>query len=92
MNCKRLQDEKGKVTGFACGRFRKPKPCFYCGKNSAFLCDYPVKKSGKLKTCDVPLCADCTQKGVSPGVDFCKPHFIRAKAAYQRRQAKLNTE
>ena len=78
----------GNSTGFICGRSRrKEKQCVYCGQISDFLCDFPVEKTkrGKLKTCDKPLCSDCTQKGVSPDVDFCKEHYPIAKAAYEKR-------
>jgi hypothetical protein len=34
------------------------------------------------------MCGNCTQKGVSENVDFCREHFPLAKAAYERRQAK----
>lgn len=65
----------------------RPKRCFYCGKTSEFLCDFPVqkKKNGKWKTCDKAMCLDCTQKGVSGKTDFCREHFNEAKAAYLRR-------
>jgi hypothetical protein len=80
----------GNSTGILCGRGRRPKPCFYCGKRSEFLCDFPVGKTkkGKLKTCDIPLCSRLTLKGISPDVDFCKTHYPLAKAAYERRAAK----
>lgn len=81
----------GKFVGVMCGNFPKPKACIYCGKESTKLCDFPVgrTKAGKKKTCDLPLCDTCALKGVSADVDFCKPHYPLAKAAYERRMEKL---
>jgi hypothetical protein len=78
------------ATGFICTRGRRVKPCVYCGRPSAALCDFPVgeTKTGKRKDCDLAMCEGCTQKGVSENVDFCRAHFPVAKAAYERRQAK----
>jgi hypothetical protein len=81
-----------KVVGFMCSRGRsRAKPCVYCKKPSTQLCDFPIEKlkNGKFKTCDMPLCLNCSQKGVSNDTDFCKPHFELAKEAYQRRLAKV---
>jgi hypothetical protein len=79
----------GNASGFICGRGRRIKRCYYCTEEHEFLCDFPIGKTkkGKNKDCSRPLCADCTQKGVSPNVDFCKDHFPLAKAAYERRLA-----
>jgi hypothetical protein len=89
MACKQFQI--GKTIGIICG-LPRPKPCFYCWKPSECLCDFPVKKfkNGKKKDCDRPLCTDCSQKGISPDVDFCREHFPIAKAAYLRRQNNIS--
>lgn len=82
----------GEVIGIACGRNRPKKNahCKYCGNYTTVLCDYPVFKDGKKtgKTCDIPMCDKCTQKGASGKTDFCKTHFPDALAAYERRMAK----
>lgn len=80
----------GNSIGLLCSRGRRPKPCVYCGKSSEFLCDFPIGKTqkGKRKDCDRALCSECTQKGVSPDVDFCREHYPPAKAAYERRLAR----
>jgi len=73
---------------------RRRKNCFYCSSPHEFLCDFPIGKTkrGKNKDCNRPLCAKHSQKGVSENVDFCREHFPLAKAAYERRQAKLKTD
>jgi hypothetical protein len=79
------------ATGMICtGRGKKPRPCYKCGRNSLHLCDFPMgkTKAGKTKTCDKPMCAYHTNKGVSPDIDFCDVHYPIAKAAYERRTAK----
>ena len=79
----------GNSTAIICGSRSRTKKCFYCGKPSECLCDFPVgkTKAGKKKDCDRPLCAKCSQKGVSANVDFCREHYPLAKAAYERRCA-----
>lgn len=75
------------VSAIICGVPHRSK-CQYCGKPSEFLCDFPVgkNKQGKKKTCDRKLCRNCSQKGISQNVDFCREHYPLAKAAYERRQ------
>lgn len=87
MNCGTFKNNE--VSFVICG-LPRPKKCFYCGKQSGFLCDFPVgkDKKGTKKTCDTPLCLNCTQKGVSHNVDFCREHYPLAKAAYERRIAR----
>jgi hypothetical protein len=80
----------GDVKAIVCrGRGRRKK-CHYCDGDEDFLCDFPVgkKRNGEKKDCDRSLCKNCTQKGVSPGVDFCREHYPIAKAAYEERQAR----
>lgn len=89
MPCYRIKID-GMGAGLMCVRGTKsPKPCCYCGDVSDVLCDFPVSKTpgGRKKTCDAPMCSDCSQKGVSENVDFCKVHYPKAKAAYEKRQA-----
>jgi hypothetical protein len=69
------------------GRTVQPR-CFYCGKPSGYLCDFPVLIKGKKKTCDRKLCEGCRRSGISKDIDFCREHFPLAKAAYERRKAK----
>jgi hypothetical protein len=73
--------------GVFCTRGRRAKPCVYCGAASSRLCDFPVIRKGKKATCDAALCDRCAQHGVSADVDFCRPHYKLALAAYNRRQA-----
>jgi len=79
----------GNIVAIACSRRTVQSKCFYCGKPSDYLCDFPVYSKGKKKgTCDRKLCKRCTQKGVSGETDFCREHFPIAKAAYERRMVK----
>lgn len=67
---------------------RLARNCFYCGRSSEFLCDFPVVKKAWLgikKSCDRALCKNCRLSGISPDVDFCREHYGPAKAAYERR-------
>lgn len=66
------------VSAIICGVPHRSK-CQYCGKPSEFLCDFPVgkNKQGKKKTCDRKLCRNCSQKGISQNVDFCR-YIIRS--------------
>ena len=91
MPCYSLKDKDGKYLGKLCAKGGgNPKPCRYCGQMSEFLCDFPIGKtpSGRRKTCDMAMCADCTQKGNNPKFDFCRKHYPMAKAAYERRLAR----
>lgn len=92
MPCEKIKF--GNSTAIICSRGHRPKPCFYCGRPSDFLCDSPVgiTKSGKKKDCDRALCVVCTQKGISKNVDFCREHYPKAKAAYERRLQKQKLE
>jgi len=77
----------GNSTGLLCSRGQKRKVCYYCSRIHEFLCDFPVKKqkNGKWKTCDKPLCEIHTKKGTSGETDFCREHYGKALAAYNRR-------
>lgn len=86
-----------------CSRGRQPKThCAYCSEVCERLCDFPVGKRLKravkrhdgskrwFRECDTPMCADCAQKVYPESeFDFCKIHFPKAKAAYERKKAKL---
>lgn len=50
----------------------KPKKCFYCGRPSEILCDYPVE-GNKSGTCDKPCCHLCSKR-VGPDRDYCEAH------------------
>lgn len=88
MPCLVIEIEPG-FTAMICGvPAPQGKACFYCGKHSEFLCDYPVIGKpwlGIKTTCDRALCRRCAMKGVSETVDFCRAHYELAKAAYERR-------
>jgi hypothetical protein len=73
-------------TAIICGarkNQRRPR-CFYCGKPSDYLCDYPG--------CDRPCCSKHAQPGVTAGIDFCNDHYAVAKAAYEKRAARFVAE
>lgn len=69
--CERVDLGNG-VTGFVCtsGPAPKPKPCHRCGKPSAYLCDFAVRKG---KTCDRACCVAC-RVNVGPERDLCFDH------------------
>lgn len=52
-----------------CGPRRRRQRCFYCGKPSDWLCDYPVPD----KSCDRPICAD-HRINQAWEVDWCIAH------------------
>src|SRR6185312_8100188 len=54
---------------FACGS--EEVPVCRCGHMADILCDWPV---GRGKTCDLPLCSDCT-KHIGDDQDLCAIHF-----------------
>ena len=57
-----------------CGRGRsEPSSCVVCGKTPANrLCDQVVDQWGK--TCDQPMCVDCTTPGPKWNTDLCPNH------------------
>jgi len=61
------------TVAIVCGRHTQ-KRCKYCGRTCEKLCDYPVIRKGKPKTCDIPMCAGCAIK-VGEDKDYCRPHF-----------------
>ena len=62
----------GKPIGIACVRGHRRKPCVYCGRPGARLCDYPVKRKSGDGTCDRALCERCTSRNGE--IDYCRPH------------------
>ncbi len=89
MPCQTI-DIGGGGTAMVCGVPRRNR-CFYCGKTSEFLCDFPVvlkKRLGVKKSCDRPLCGNCKMSGASENIDFCRHHYPLAKAAFERKSAK----
>lgn len=55
----------------------KPKVCFYCGRPSEVLCDYPMTSS-KSGTCDKPCCRLCSKR-VGMNRDYCLAHAREAE-------------
>lgn len=72
MPCRPLDLGNG-VTGFACSRGERTKPCVECGRASNKLCDGELRGKMQGKTCDRPLCARCAIK-VGPDKDLCHAH------------------
>lgn len=58
-----------KGNAIICSRGPKRKTCFYCGRPSDKLCDFPVGGG----TCDKPMCGMCAVH-VPPDTDYCKGH------------------
>jgi len=54
-----------------CGRTAQER-CFYCGRPSEILCDYPVA-ANTSGTCDKPCCRLCSKR-VAPDRDYCDGH------------------
>lgn len=83
MTCEQYQLRDG-TTVTICMRGKRPKKaaCVACGKPATRLCDYPLRGKRAGKTCDRPLCDQCTkeQKGViqlGPTIDtfdLCPAH------------------
>ena len=77
--------------GFAivCGRFPRRQRC-NCGAPATLFCDWILRegeqpRSKKSKTCDAPLCANCTLSP-APEKDLCPEHaraFEAWKAAHR---------
>lgn len=57
------------VNAIVCGR-KRIKACCGCGGIATRECDW---KLGQGKTCDRPLCEDCTDSP-APGKDLCPVH------------------
>ena len=59
------------VTLIVCGRRMKKMACEDCGKPASIQCDYPVRREGKLVSCDRWQCPECAKK-MAPNVHYCK--------------------
>lgn len=69
MPCYPFKSEDGKSSGWICTRGRsRPRHCT-CGRESAFLCDYPLR----ARDCDAPICAEHARK-VGQEIDYCPKH------------------
>lgn len=65
----RLPDGRAAIV---CGSRPRLKNCSCgSGKVAVLLCDWKVGHGGK--TCDAPMCPDCTQE-VAPEKHLCVPH------------------
>lgn len=60
------------VRAIACGPRRRSRRC-KCGRPASLLCDWKVEAG---RTCDAPLCAECTHKPAD-GKDLCPTHAER---------------
>ncbi len=81
------QPDGSVVRGFMCGTVPAPKICWVCGqRNVEFLCDAPIRvrmpRKSRSKTCDRPLCADCTSKH-GHRFDYCPAHRTLAGGPIQ---------
>lgn len=71
MPCHPIHDDQGRQVGIACTRGPRVKACFYCGRPSTSLCDWPLGG----KTCDKPMCVGCRNHHPELGdVDYCRTH------------------
>ncbi len=60
--------------GFVCSRGGgSRKKCVTCGRTADRLCDWPVRRDGKMTTCDRASCRQHSTN-VSPKVDYCLVH------------------
>jgi hypothetical protein len=63
-----------------CGPRGRAKKCAYCSRPSSKLCDFPVPDKNPThglvsKTCDKPLCDQCTRH-TEPDIDVCRVHPV----------------
>lgn len=68
---------------FVCGEGKRDAQC-RCGRWATQLCDEPV---GKGKTCDIPICIQCTVRPY-PGqdIDLCPFHATRRAELFESRE------
>lgn len=65
----------GGVRVLVCGRSRRALRCAFCGAAAVALCDAPVIRRGRRRTCDARLCASCSRKPAMEGdLDLCPDH------------------
>jgi len=72
MTCELHKDENGQVNKIVCRR--GPPRCYFCGKPSTKLCDFPTGTG--LGTCDAQMCVSCATT-VGPNLDYCPTHKDR---------------
>lgn len=79
------------VHAIVCGSKRYKAQRCKCGKEATKLCDAVIEEVGnpafginysKLRTCDEPLCDDCTTSPAK-GKDYCKSHAEAMKVPTQ---------
>lgn len=65
----------GGVRAIVCGRALRRSRCKFCGSQAVALCDAPVMRRGRRRTCDAKLCARCSRKPAEAGdLDLCPDH------------------
>jgi hypothetical protein len=74
MGCDFLTDDEGKVTVIMCSRGQRKRKCVSCGRFKATqLCDWKLSGKKAGKTCDRPLCPQCSVVP-APNKDLCPAH------------------
>ncbi len=77
MGCSYVRLPDG-TRAIVCGYRQRQRRCA-CGRPSTRLCDWKIaqpergRRGGKPKTCDAPLCDQCTHSP-APEKDLCKHH------------------
>lgn len=71
MACARIKLPNG-GSAIICGLPRSTKRCA-CGALSTLLCDFPVRRDGKTRTCDQPIC-EAHATTVGNNVHYCQKH------------------
>lgn len=76
MACHSVQLPDG-TRAIVCGPKPRRQRCSSCNRLGAtLLCDWKI---GDGRTCDKPICADCTHSP-APGKDLCPEHAAEWKA------------
>jgi hypothetical protein len=58
------------LNAIVCGSGARIRSCVKCAEPAERLCDW---KTGRDRTCDLPMCARCTSSP-APGKDLCPKH------------------
>lgn len=76
MACRVIQDPKlfGGAPTFVCGPRPRRTKCKFCAGVCAKLCDFPIFRNGKKRTCDAPCCQEHHQHR-GPDFDVCPDHY-----------------
>ena len=69
MTCERVTLSNGS-SAIICGSFKRPRCA--CGRRATLECDWKVP-TRKSRTCDAPLCRNCTTSP-APEKDLCPAH------------------